>query len=145
MYKTKLGMSNCMAAGLIFLLALVTSFQTASIIFAWPFVLLVAFVLVKENDLWLKASAVKAVLVLLFFLLIPICFSFVDDIISFINFFLGLAKTAPINDGFGIMNFLMNIFSIIEKVVLLVLALVAFKGKTIKLPVIDNLIRKHLA
>ncbi len=145
MYKTKLGMSNCMAAGFIFLLALVTSFQTASIIFAWPFVLLVAFVLVKENDLWLKASAVKAVLVLLFFLLIPICFSFVDDIISFINFFLGLAKTAPINDGFGIMNFLMNIFSIIEKVVLLVLALVAFKGKTIKLPVIDNLIRKHLA
>jgi hypothetical protein len=145
MYKTKLGMTNCMAAGIIFLLALITSFQTSSIIFAWPFVLLVAFVLVKENDLWLKASAIKAVLVLVAFLLIPICFSFIYNIMDFINFFLNLADVQAISDGYDIIGFFINIFNIIEKVVLLILALLAFKGKTIKLPVIDSAIRKHLA
>lgn len=145
MYKTKLGLSNCMVAGIIFLLALITSFYSASIIFSWPLVLLVAYVLLKEDDLWLKASAVKAVLVVLVFILVPILFSFVDNIISFINFFLRIADATPINDGWGIISFFEMLFSIVEKVFLLILSLSAFKGKTIKLPIVDNMIRKHLS
>ena len=141
MYKTKLGLSNCKVAGIIFLLALITSFYSASIIFSWPLVLLVAYVLLKEDDLWLKASAVKAVLVVLVFILVPILFSFVDNIISFINFFLRIADATPINDGWGIISFFEMLFSIVEKVFLLILSLSAFKGKTIKLPIVDNMIR----
>lgn len=145
MNKTKLGISNCMVAGIIFLLALITSFYSTAIIFAWPFVLLVAYVLLKEDDLWLKASAVKAVLVVLLFILVPILFSFVDNILEFINFFLKIAEATPIQDGWGIISFFEMLFNIVEKVFLLLLALFAFKGKTIKIPVVDNMIRKHLS
>ncbi|NLL93891.1 MAG: hypothetical protein GX225_07145 [Clostridiales bacterium] len=145
MYKTKLGLSNCMVAGIIFLLALVTNFMSASIIFAWPLVLLVAYVLLKEEDLWLKASAVKAVLVVLLFMMIPICFSFVNNIIQFINFFLGIAEATPIRDGWGVIAFFEMLFDIAEKIFLGLLAIMAFKGKTIKLPIVDGLIRKHLS
>lgn len=145
MNKTKLGISNCMVAGLIFLLALITSFYSSSIMFAWPLVLLVAYVLLKEDDLWLKASAIKAVLVVLLFILVPILFSFIDNIIAFINFFLRIAEATPIQDGWGIVDFIEMLFDIVEKVFLLILTLLAFKGKTIKLPVVDNLIRKHLS
>ena len=145
MYKTKLGLSNCMVAGIIFLLSLITSFYSASIIFAWPFVLLVAYVLLKEDDLWLKASAVKAVLVVLLFILVPVLFSFVNNFIEFINFFLKIANTTPIADGWNIIGFFEMIFDIIEKIFLLILSFLAFKGKTVKLPIIDNMIRKHLS
>lgn len=145
MNKTKLGISNCMVAGIIFLLALITSFYSTAVIFAWPFVLLVAYVLLKEDDLWLKASAIKAVLVVLLFILVPILFSFVNNVLEFINFFLKIAEATPIQDGWGIMNFFEMLFDIVEKVFLLLLALFAFKGKTIKIPVVDNMIRKHLS
>lgn len=145
MNKTKLGISNCMVAGIIFLLALITSFYSTAVIFAWPFVLLVAYVLLKEDDLWLKASAVKAVLVVLLFILVPILFSFINDIIDFINFFLSIAEATPVHDGWGIISFLEMLFDIVEKVFLLILSFLAFKGKTVKLPVIDNMIRKHLS
>lgn len=145
MYKTKLGLSNCMVAGIIFLLALITTFYSASIIFAWPFVLLVAYVLLKEDDLWLKASAIKAVLVVLLFILVPVLFSFVNNFIEFINFFLRIANATPISDGWNIIGFFEMIFDIIEKIFLLILSFLAFKGKTVKLPIIDNMIRKHLS
>lgn len=145
MYKTKLGLSNCMVAGIIFLLALITTFYSASIIFAWPFVLLVAYVLLKEDDLWLKASAIKAVLVVLLFILVPVLFSFVNNFIEFINFFLRIANATPIADGWNIIGFFEMIFDIIEKIFLLILSFLAFKGKTVKLPIIDNMIRKHLS
>lgn len=145
MNKTKLGISNCMVAGIIFLLALITSFYSTAVIFAWPFVLLVAYVLLKEDDLWLKASAIKAVLVVLLFILVPILFSFVNNILEFINFFLKIAEATLIQDGWGIIDFFKMLFDIVEKVFLLLLALFAFKGKTIKIPVVDNMIRKHLS
>lgn len=143
MNKTKLGISTGMLAAIIFLLAIVTEFVSGGTVFALAFVLAVAYVLYKEEDMWLKGCAVKAVCVVLIFTLVPFLFGFVDDIMKFINFFLQFADT-EIHDGFGIMTFIINIINVVEKVFLLVLALLAFKGKTIKLPVIDKMIAKHL-
>lgn len=146
MYKTKLGLSNCLVAAIIYFLALIVAMgYTNTTVFVWPFILLIGYVFLKEEDIWLKASAVKAVLVILFFMLVPIAFSFVYDIMDFINFFLRIAKTAEICDGFGIIAWLCDIVVIAEKVFLILLALLALKGKTIKLPFIDGCIRKHLS
>lgn len=143
--KTNLGISNFMCAGIIFLLAIITGFYSSETIFAWPFIALVAYVLVKEDDLWLKASAIKAVLIILLFALIPFFFSFVYDFLGFINFFLGIAESTKLNDGWGIINFIEMIIRIAEKVFLFLLAMFAFKGKTVKIPVVDEMIRKHLS
>lgn len=143
MNKTKLGISTCMAAGLVFLLAIVTTFVSSSWVYAMPFVLLVAYILYKEDDLWLKASTLKAVFLVIALLLVGFLFGFVNDLLAFINFFLQFADIY-ITDGFGIMTFITNIIDVIGKIFLLVLAISAFKGKTIKLPVIDNVISKHI-
>lgn len=153
MYKTKLGLSNFLVAGIIYLLALLVSYSTESGSFAtvgdflraFPLMIFVGYVLSKETDLWLKASAVKAVLVVLFFTLVPVALSFVQNLLDFINFFLEMGKATPIRDGAGIMSFLILLTKICEKVFLLLLALFAFKGKTVKMPVIDGIIRKHIA
>ncbi len=139
--KTKLGISTCMTAGLVFLLAIVTTFVSSSWVYAMPFVLLVAYVLYKEEDLWLKASALKAVFLVIFLVLVSFLFGFVYD---FINFFLQFADI-NIVDGFGIISFFTNIIDVIGKIFLLILAISAFKGKTVKLPLIDNMINKHLS
>lgn len=144
MYKTKLGISNCMLAGIIFFFALLFEFNSASL-FMWPLIITVAYVLLKEEDLWLKASAIKAVMIIIVFALIPFAFSFVEDLMSFINFFLRIAKTETIGDGFYIMGTINMLCEIAEKIILLILAIFAFKGKTIKVPVVDNVIRKHLS
>lgn len=143
MNKTKLGISTCMAAGLVYLLAIVTTFVSGSWVYAMPFVLLVAYVLYKEEDLWLKASALKAVFLIIALLLVNFLFGFVDDLLAFINFFLQFADI-HITDGFDIMGFIIVIINVVIKVFLLVLSLSAFKGKTVKLPVIDNMINKHI-
>lgn len=143
MNKTKLGISTCMTAGLVFLLAIVTTFVSSSWVYAMPFVLLVAYVLYKEEDLWLKASVLKAVFLVIALLLVSFMFGFVNDLLEFINFFLQFADI-NITDGFGIISFMTNIINVVGKLFLLVLAVSAFKGKTIKLPVIDSLISKHI-
>ena len=145
MNKTKLGISNYMCDGIIFILAAITTFYSGQTIFAWPFIALIAFVLLKEDDLWLKASVLKAVLVILFFILIPFLLGFVDNILSFVNFFVRIAGAEAISDGWNIIGFFNNIVYVVEKIFLLLLALFAFKGKTIKIPVVDGIIRKHLA
>lgn len=144
MNKSKLGMSLGMTAGLVFLLAILVEFvNSSSWVFSIPFIVLVAYILYKEEDLWLKASALKAVFVVIFFTLVPFAFSFVNDILAFLNFFLQFADIY-ITDGWGIMSFISNIIYVVEKIFLIMLALSAFKGKTIKLPVIDKMINKHL-
>ena len=142
--KTKLGISTCMTAGLVFLLAIVTTFVSSSWVYAMPFVLLVAYVLYKEEDLWLKASALKAVFLVIFLVLVSFLFGFVYDLLDFINFFLQFADI-NIVDGFGIISFFTNIIDVIGKIFLLILVISVFKGKTVKLPLIDNMINKHLS
>ena len=129
MNKSKLGISTCMTAGLVFLLAIIVEFVSTSWLFILPFVMLVAFILYKEEDLWLKASTLKAVLIVLLFTLV--------------NFFLQWIPFA-ITDSIGLISWFKTIIFVFEKVFLLILAIMAFKGKTIKLPLIDGMIAKHI-
>lgn len=145
--KTKLGVSSELLAGIYFLMILSVCFvgsgAAGSSLFLYAAVVLGAYAMLKEDDLFLKASVIKGVLVLAFFTLIPVCLGFVYDIMDFINFFLRIAKTTPIQDGFGIISWLIMLCRIAEKVVFILLALFAFKRKTVKLPVIDSMINKH--
>ncbi len=143
MNKSKLGISTCMTAGLVFLLAIIVEFVNTSWVFTIPFVMLVAFILYKEEDLWLKASTLKAVLIVLLFTLISFFFGFVYDLFDFINFFLQWIPFR-LEDSIGVISWLKTIIFVFEKIFLLILAIMSFKGKTIKLPLIDNMIAKHI-
>ena len=142
--KTKLGLSNYLTASIFYFFLLLTLFFNSGI-FAWPALVLGAYVLYKEEDLWLRASVIKGILLVVFVCFICLCINYVDDLLSFINFFINIADPlAVLDDGLGIMNWLKDIIYVIEKIIFMLLALFALGGKTVKLPVIDKLIAKHI-
>lgn len=143
MNKTKLGVSTNLMAAIVFLLAIVTTFVSTGISFALAFVLVAAYILWKEEDLWLKSCVLKAILIIFVFLLLPFFFGFVNDLFEFLNFFFQFTDFR-LYDKFGIMPFISNIIVVFEKIFLLILALKAFKGQTIKVPVIDSIVAKHI-
>lgn len=142
--KTKLGLSNYLTASIFYFFLLLTLFFNSGI-FALPALVLGAYVLYKEEDLWLRASVIKGILLVVFVCFICLCINYVDDLLSFINFFINIADPlAVLDDGLGIMNWLKDIIYVIEKIIFMLLALFALGGKTLKLPVIDKLIAKHI-
>ncbi len=143
MIKTKLGLSNCLVAAMFYFFISITLFMNTSV-FALPTLVLGGYVLAKEDDVWLKASVIKGIFLAVFVSIIVLILFFSNDIINFINFFLRIAKVTQINDGFGITNWFKEIIYVIEKIFFILLAFMALGGKTIKLPVIDNVIMKHI-
>lgn len=143
MNKTKLGVSTNLLGAIVFLLAIVTTFVTSDMSLAFAFVLVAAYILWKEEDLWLKGCVIKAALIILVFMLVPFLFGFVNDVFEFLNFFFQFADFR-LWDKFGIMPFIQNIIMVFEKIFLLILALKAFKGQTVKVPVVDDMVAKHL-
>lgn len=141
--KTKLGLSNELLTAIFYLLLLAAVFTSSSIC-VYGIIVLGAYVLYKEEDMFLKASVVKGILLVVFVTFINLCLGYVDNLLDFINFFLGIAETAPLEDGFGIVSWIMLIIRVIEKLVLMLLAVFAFKRKTVKLPLIDSIITKHM-
>lgn len=143
MNKTKLGISTNLMAALVFMLAIVTTFVSSDMSLALAFVLVVAYILWKEEDLWLKSCAVKSVAIVLVFMLLPFAFGLVYDVFDFLNFFLQFADFR-LYDKFGIMAFIQNIVYVFEKLFLLLLAIKALKGQTVKIPVVDKMVAKHI-
>ncbi len=143
MIKTKLGLSNCLVAAMFYFFICFTFFFSSAI-YALPALVLGGYVLAKEEDLWLKASVVKGILLALFVGIIVVIFSFSNNIIEFINFFLRIAKVTLIYDEFKIVEFLRNIVDVVAKIFFILLTFMALGGKTIKLPVIDKIIAKHI-
>ena len=143
MNKTKLGISTNLMAAFVFSLAIVFTYVNAGIAIGVLLFATVAYVLCKEEDLWLKTNVVKAIVILIVFMFVPFFFSFVVDFMEFLNFFFQFAKF-ELYDKFNIMAFLMNIIDVFQKVFLLILAITSLKGKTIKVPFVDNMIAKHL-
>lgn len=143
MNKTKLGVSTNLVAAFVFALALVFTFVNTGMVIGLTLLVTVAYVLYKEEDIWLKSCVIKAVAVVIVFMFVPFAFGFVYDIMDFLNFFLQFAKFT-LYDKFGIIPFIMIFVDAFEKIFLLLLALKALKGSTIKVPFVDNMIAKHI-
>lgn len=141
--KTKLGLSNCIVAAMFYFLAFLSIYYSSGV-FAIPALVLAAYVLYKEEDLWLKASVIKGIFLALFIGLLQVTVGFANDVMDFINFFLKMADAVPVYDEFGIIAEIKNLIHVAGKIFFISLSLVALKGKTVKLPVIDKMISKHI-
>lgn len=135
--KTKLGISVAMMAAATYLLGLFTG--------NLALLLIVGYVLLCESDEWLKKSVVKALAISLAFSLvsavigfIPNAITIVDDLVNIFggNFSIGFLTR--------IVNFIDTLLAVFEKLLMLGLAFMALSNKTIKLPVIDELIDKNM-
>lgn len=136
MQKTKLGISVGLFGALLYLCGLFGGYIIT--------ILLAAYALLMEENLWLKRTSAKVVALMVGFSVIYTLIGLIPDLMGIINsvcrIFGGSFSIAVISN---IISFIQNVISLAETVIFLLLGLKAVKMTTIRIPVIDNLLNKH--
>lgn len=137
MQKTKLGVSVGLVGAAVYFIGLFGGLLTALV--------LAGYILLAEDNEWLRKSAVKAIALVLSFAvfsgiinLIPNAITFINDIVAifggkFSMLFLNKVAIA-LNSG----------LDIVEKILFLGLGFKAFTQGTISIPFVDKMINKYM-
>lgn len=135
MQKTKLGVTVALFGAAIYFISLFGGYT--------PVIILGGYVLLMEENVWLKKAAVKSVAVLTMFALfsallglIPGVISFVDDIF---NIFGGYFTIGVVT---SIVNMLLSALSLLRTLLFILLGLKALNQGDISVPGIDKLVNK---
>lgn len=135
MQKTKLGVTVALFGAAIYFISLFDGYT--------PVIILGGYVLLMEENVWLKKAAVKSVAVLTMFALfsallglIPGVISFVDDIF---NIFGGYFTIGVVT---SIVNMLLSALSLLRTLLFILLGLKALNQGDISVPGIDKLVNK---
>ena len=142
MQKSKLGISvGLLCAALYF------SYLFGNILIP---IAIIAYILIVEENIWLKKSAVKSLVVYaVLSIVLPFIISLIPDILDVIDSFLNvfdvyLRNYQVFNIIYRIFEFLNNILYIVRRFAYIILGILALKQSTIKLPVVDNFINKYM-
>ncbi len=137
MQKTKLGISVSLLGAAIYFTSLFSGYLVP--------VILTGYVLLFEENNWLRKNAVKAVSLMVFFSFIVVVINLIPNAISFIDYvasiFGGNVYIAFIS---SLVNAITSAIDIIEKVLFIGLGLKALNQGNISLPVVDKLINKYM-
>ena len=140
MQKTKLGITIAMFAAAIYVVALVGGYV--------PAILLGGYVLLREENEWLKWNAVRAVALLACFSLLTALIGLIPDgvgtIVSFINLFKDVEDKIYLNNFNSVFNLIDSIIGIVKTVFFLILSIDALKMKSFKLPVVDKVVQANM-
>lgn len=137
MQKTKLGISVGLLCAAVYFTGLFSGYIIP--------VILAGYVLLFEDNEWLKRNAVKAVALMSFFSLLAVLFNLVPDAISFMG---NIAAAFGGNFGINLLTRLVaaivDIIDIVEKVLFIGLGFKALDQGSISVPVVDTLINKYM-
>ncbi len=137
MQKTKLGISVGLL-GAIFCFACIFGGYTAII-------LLAGYILLAESDAWLHRVTVKGGILMLAFSVMVALVNFLPNIMYFINdvfnIFGGHFHIPVLT---SVINVIVSILNLAEKVLFLLLGFKALKQETIVIPPIDSFISKYM-
>lgn len=107
---------------------------------------LAAYVLLKEEDGWLKNTVVKVVITMVLFDVVAVLIGFIPDILSWVTTLTRVVSEEP--NYFSKVNSFVELFTklinIIQKAYLLILGFMALNKKTINVPFVDSFIEKHV-
>lgn len=137
MQKTKLGISvGLMGAGLYF-------FGLISLI---PGFLLAGYVLLMEENDWLKRTAVKMIVIVLGFGLLSAGVGLIQDVFLIINNILGWIPFLHFSIGvpFHLDSILSYAISFVKTIVLIILGFKALSAGSMKVGFADKLVSKHM-
>ena len=107
---------------------------------------LAAYVLLKEEDGWLKNTVVKVVITMVLFDVVGLLISFIPDILGWVTTLTKVVSEEP-NYFSPVNNFVdlfIRIINIVQKAYLLILGFMALNKKTINVPFVDSFIEKHV-
>lgn len=138
MQKTKLGISVGLLGSIIyFAVAFGGGYPIA--------LLLCGYVLLVEDNPWLRKTSVKAVLLLVLFSLINVLFGLIPDIWQTIAHLLAAFNKYPSSTFIsGIASAISGVITIVKSVLFIILGLKALNQGAIKLPIIDKIIDKYM-
>ena len=135
--KTKLGVS----VGLLGAAAYFLGLFSGNVVLA----LLVGYVLLFEENEWLRRTVVKAMAIGIFFSVLTTVIGFIPDIIGIINnAAMVFGKTVSISVVSKIITFILSVISFVRVVLMLILGFKALNQGTIRLGVVDKTIDKHM-
>ncbi len=137
MQKTKLGISVGFLGAAIYFTGLFSGYLVA--------VLLAGYVLMFEENEWLRKNAVKAVALMIFFSLITVIINLIPNIINFINnivvIFGGNFSVVILS---RIVTVIVSAIDIIEKILFIGLGMKSLSQGTISVPIIDKLVNTYM-
>ena len=131
MQKTKLGLSVTFVAACLYFFGL---FSTI------PAVLLIGFVLLKEDDEWLKKMAVKALVLVLAFWVAGGLLSAINEVFSFLSVIVGWFGAGRVSVPLNLTNLVSYALDVVELLVMIVLGLQALKHESMPLGPIDGMV-----
>lgn len=137
MQKTKLGVSVAVMGAAMYFFGYFSGYTAIA--------LLAGYVLLMEENEWLKKTAVKAIATMVVFSLLSVLIGLIPNVFSLIQdicvLFGGEVNFSVI---FRIQSLLNSALRLVEAIVFLLLGLKALRQGTIKVPVVDNLVNKSM-
>ena len=136
MQKTRLGISIGLLGAAVYFMGVL------GII---PLVLVAGYILLFEQNEWLKGCAVKAAVIYVLFALIPVVVGVIGDAFGFINVIIGWFPGTFRLSFPGEIDSLINIAAgLLRAVLLLVLGFTALSQGSVKTGKIDDIVNKNL-
>ncbi|MBR7142998.1 MAG: hypothetical protein IKD06_05615 [Clostridia bacterium] len=137
MQKTKLGITVGLMGAIIYFMGLISGYLLT--------VLLVGYVLLVEENLWLKKQGVKALLLMGCFSLASLAVGLIPDLLEIVNNIIGIfGGYISFNFVYNLINLIRNVLNVVELVLFVLLGLKSFTQGTIQIPVVDNLVNKFM-
>ena len=138
MEKTKLGISVGLFGALLYAVGLWGGYFLT--------VAAVAYVLIREESAWLRKTAVKALALTFLFPLISVFIGVIPDLVGLVANVMSLFDEAfSMEMVRDIENILRSILNIVEYVIFILLGILALGNKTVRLPLVDGVIEKHVS
>ena len=137
MEKTKLGISVGLMGALLYAIGLWGGY--------FLIIAAVAYVLIREESAWLKQTAVKALALTFVFPLLYLAIGVIPDLVGLVEDVMHLFDE-PLDTEIldEIVTLLRDIVNIAEYVVFVLMGILALGKKTVRLPLIDAAVKKHL-
>lgn len=137
MVKTKLGITIGLMGAALYAVALFGGYV--------PAILLAGYVLLMEENEWLKRTAVKAVALLAGFSFLVYVINVIPDVVGWVLSFINLFGTSLyLSELNAIFSVLTSAVSIAKDLVFLFLIVKSLKLATVKVPVVDPLVDKNM-
>lgn len=136
MLKTKLGISIALVGAAMYFLGALSFI---------PAVLLAGYVLIAEQNEWLKRQAAKMIGVVVVFGLLSIAVGWIDDVVSILNIIVRwFDKDVYLSVPANLTSLCQYIISVVKEVFLLVMGFMALGMKSVKLGVVDKQLDKFM-
>lgn len=137
MQKTKIGISVGLLGAAIYFMGLLGGYVAT--------VLLVGYVLLFEENEWLRKSSVKAIGIMILFSLLSSVIGLIPNAINFIDYIFSIFgsyfRISVVSDLIGAIN---TALTVIEKLLMIGLGIKALNQGTMSVPVVDKLIDKFM-